>query len=72
MTGVSASDEKLISELRVMLDQLDKERRHLYTRRAGCTCNENHLCALHAAVWNHLEDASNDLARAIKYLLSEG
>lgn len=72
MTGISSSDKKLIGELQTMLDQLDRQRRELYTRRPGCSCNENHLCALHAAVWNYLQDASDDLSRAIKYAQSEG
>ena len=72
MSGVSASDTQLTGELQAMLDQLDRQRRNLYTRRPGCSCTENHLCALHAAVWNHLQDASDDLARAIKYAKSEG
>lgn len=72
MSEPSPSDLELIEQLRTMLDRLDEQRRHLYTRRPGCTCKEDHLCALHAAVWNHLEDASNDITRAIKYLLSDG
>jgi uncharacterized membrane-anchored protein YhcB (DUF1043 family) len=72
MNTIPAADTKLIDELRGILDQLDKQRRDLYTRRPGCACVEDHLCAHHAAVWNHLQAASDDLARAIKQAQSEG
>lgn len=70
--ATSKSDTQLIGELRNQLDKLDEQRRHLYTRREGCSCNEGHLCALHAAVWNYLDGASNEITRAVKYLLSDG
>jgi hypothetical protein len=72
MNNIPESDKKLISELQLLLDQLDAKRRGLYTRRPGCSCKEDHLCALHAAVWNYLQGASDEIARAIKYLESEG
>lgn len=72
MSEISTSDTKLIDELRGTLDQLDRQRRQLYTRRPGCSCKEDHLCGLHAAVWNYLQAASDEIARAIKYAQSEG
>ena len=71
MTGVTESDHQLISKLQNVLDILDYERRKLYTRRAGCACTEEHLCAFHAAVWDHLNEASRDITRAIKQAESE-
>lgn len=69
---IPTADQKLIGDLHSMLDQLDQQRRKLYTRRAGCACQEDHLCAHHAAIWNHLQAASDELARAISYAQSEG
>jgi uncharacterized protein (DUF488 family) len=72
MTSIPESDQRLISELQALLDQLAELKRGLYTRRPGCTCDEKHLCALHAAVYNHLSEASDDLARAINQAQAEG
>lgn len=72
MPGITESDQKLIADLRALLDQLTGLKRGLYTRRPGCSCDEKHLCALHAAVYNHLNQAADNLARAIGQAQSDG
>ncbi len=64
--AISDSDKKLITALQAELDTLADMRRKLYTRRPGCACLEDHLCAHHAAVYNELERAADCLARAIR------
>lgn len=72
MSGVTESDQKLITELQAVLDQLNTIRRGLYTQRPGCACDEKTLCALHAAVNNYVFDAGVKLSLAIKQAESEG
>ena len=72
MSGITESDQALITKLQNMVDILNYERRKLYTTRPGCACNGRHLCALHAAVYNHLTEAAEDLARAIGQAQAEG
>jgi hypothetical protein len=72
MTTLPESDQKLISELQQLLDQVTSLKRGLHRRRPGCSCDEEHLCALHAAVYNHLTEAADDLARAIGQAQAEG
>jgi hypothetical protein len=72
MNSIPESDQKLIGELQTMLDQIAGLKQGLHTRRPGCQCDEKHLCALHAAVYNHLTQAADDLARAIGQAQAEG
>jgi hypothetical protein len=72
MSSIPSSDQKLISDLQALLDQIAGMKKALYTNRPGCACNELSLCALHAAVYNHLNEAGDDLARAISQAQSEG
>ena len=58
-------DQRLIDQLRGMLDQLAAMRESLYARRAGCACDERGLCSHHGMVYNALQAAADDLARAI-------
>ncbi len=72
MNSIPESDKKLIADLQDLVGKVENLKRGLYTRRAGCTCDEKHLCALHAAVWDHLDEASNNLARVIGQAQAEG
>ena len=58
-------DQRLITQLRGMLDQLASMRESLYARRQGCACDERGLCSHHAMIHNALQGAADDLARAI-------
>lgn len=69
---IPESDKKLVEDLQAVLDQLDSLRRKLYTRRSGCACDEKTLCALHAAVENHIWDAAMKVSLAIGQALAEG
>lgn len=64
------TDQELITRLQGMLDQLAKTRRDLESKcfapkGNGCVCEGTALCAHHAAVYNQIEQAADNLAKAI-------
>lgn len=59
------ADRELIEVLQSVLDELDCQRRYLYTTRTGCECDKTGLCGLHAEVFNRLQAASDSIAQAI-------
>jgi hypothetical protein len=71
-TSIPESDKKLDDDLREILGKVVSLRDGLYARRAGCACDEQRLCAHHAAVYNHLSKARESLHRAMDQLESEG
>lgn len=63
---LTATDRQLISDLQNLLGTVASLRDNLYTRRAGCACDERGLCAHHAEVFNRLITVSDDLAKVIR------
>lgn len=60
------SDKELIASLQALLGTVATLRSGLYTRRAGCACDDRGLCAHHAQVSNRLITVADELARAIR------
>lgn len=71
MSDIPDGDKKLIGELQALLDQVDKVRRGLTSKGFapkgnGCVCEGIALCSHHADVYNRLDQASDNLALAIR------
>jgi len=66
------SDKQLIADFQKLLDGVSRIREKMYSRKAGCACDERGLCAHHAEVSNRLITVSDDLAKVIKAAQREG
>jgi hypothetical protein len=71
MSEIHASDQKLITELQGLLDQVAKVRSGLISKNFapssnGCVCEGTALCSHHAGVYDRLEQAADNLALAIR------
>lgn len=65
MNSVPESDQKLDRDLREVLGQVLSLRDGLHCYKHGCACTRDQLCAHHAAVYRHLDQARKCLHRAI-------
>lgn len=66
MSHIPESDKRLISKLNDLLEKVENLRIGLYSRKQGCACTDNALCAHHASVHNRLKDAYRNLQQALR------
>lgn len=66
MSNLPQKDKRLVSDLQALLNTVTGIRRGLYSRQAGCACDDRGLCAHHAEVYNRLITVSDDLAKVIQ------
>ena len=71
MNSVPESDQKLDRDLREVLGQVLSLRDGLHCYKHGCACTRDQLCAHHAAIFAHIEEAEREIGLAIDLAASK-